>query len=317
MYCEVKLVKDKRVVFMGTPEFSCPILERLTRLVNVVLVVTQPDKEVGRKKVLTKSPVKILAEKHNIPVFQPKKIREDFKKIEEVKPDLIITCAYGQILPKKLLDIPKYGSVNVHASLLPKYRGSAPIQWALLNGDKETGITLMYMDEAMDTGDMIAKLSCKIESDDNVGSLHDKLSVLGAKIVEENLQELFSGDVSKTKQNDEEATYAPMIKRGDEHLDFNNKGEIVINKIRAFNPWPLANILLNGEEIKVLVAKFVKKSNTVPGKVSVVSKDELGIDVIDGIIYLEEVKPFSKKTMSIKSYLNGIQKDELLGKTVM
>jgi len=309
-------MKDKKVVFMGTPDFAVPVLERLINLGEVVLVVTQPDKEVGRKKVITKSPVKELAEEHNIEVFQPTKIREDYQKIEELKPDLIVTCAYGQILPPELLDVPKYGAINVHASLLPKYRGAAPIQWALLNGDDETGITLMYMDAAMDTGDMIAKKSCQILKSDNVGSLHDKLSKLGALLVEENWELIFSGEVVRIKQNDDEASYAPMIKRSDERLDFNQNGECLLNQIRALNPWPLANMILDDEEIKVIEAHFEKNVNVCPGGIREASNKKMGIDVADGTIYLDVIKPFGKKAMDIQSYLNGNSRDDLIGKRI-
>jgi len=205
-------MKDKKVVFMGTPDFAVPVLERLINLGEVVLVVTQPDKEVGRKKVITKSPVKELAEEHNIEVFQPTKIREDYQKIEELKPDLIVTCAYGQILPPELLDVPKYGAINVHASLLPKYRGAAPIQWALLNGDDETGITLMYMDAAMDTGDMILTKEVTIGEDETTGELWDRLSEIGGKLLVETIDQVEKNTFTREKQS-EDFTVAPMLKK--------------------------------------------------------------------------------------------------------
>lgn len=309
-------MKKTKVIFMGTPDFSVPVLEVLIKNTTVELVVTQPDKEVGRKKEIKKSPVKILAESHNIPVFQPVKIRNDYEVIKEIKPDLIITCAYGQIIPQEVLDVPKYGAINIHASLLPKYRGSAPIQWAMINGDNETGITLMYMDAGMDTGDMIAKKTCLIDKNDNIETLHNKLSVMGSSLLLEYLPVLIGNSVPREKQNDNLATYAPMIKREDEHLNFDEIGINVINKIRALSPWPLSYFILDEQEIKVIKAKFVSKSNTKPGLISEVRKKELGIDVKDGIIYLEIIKPFGKKEMNIINFLNGINKETLKGKYV-
>jgi len=233
---KINAVKEPTIIFMGTPDFSVPVLEGLISNYKVRAIVTQPDKPVGRKGELRSTPVKEVAMKHNILCLQPAKIKDALQEINALEPDLIVTCAYGQILPPELLDVPKYGAINVHASLLPKYRGAAPIQWALLNGDDETGITLMYMDAAMDTGDMIAKKSCQILKSDNVGSLHDKLSKLGALLVEENWELIFSGEVVRIKQNDDEASYAPMIKRSDERLDFNQNGECLLNQIRALNP---------------------------------------------------------------------------------
>ena len=189
----VKSMKDKKVVFMGTPEYSVPVLKMLIENTNVIMVVTQPDSYVGRHHELSFSPVKKTALKYNKEVFQPIKIRKDYQKILDLKPDLIITCAFGQILPKEILESARLGSLNVHASFLPKYRGASPIQWALLNGDKKTGVTLMYMDEQMDTGDIINQLECDISDDDNVGSLHDKLSFLGVEILKQELPKIIKG----------------------------------------------------------------------------------------------------------------------------
>lgn len=309
-------MKDKKVIFMGTPDFAVEILKMLIAETNVILVVTQPDKIVGRKKELMESPVKKEAELNGIPVFQPFRIKEDFDMIRGLEPDLIVTCAYGQILPKDLLFIPKYGAVNVHASLLPLYRGSAPIQWALLNGDEKTGITLIYMDEGMDTGDMIAKESVVIEQSDDVGILHDKLSIVGAHLLRDNLEAIFAGTASREKQIDSEATIAPMIKRSDEHLDFSLTGKEIINKIRAFHPWPLANFILDDDEIKVLEADFKIKKETKPGIITIANKKELGIDCLDGVLYLKRIKPNGKKDMEIANFLNGKNSLQLLGKKV-
>ena len=190
-------MKDIKVVFMGTPDFSIAPLKVLIEKTNVVLVVTKPDAEVGRKKILTPSPVKKLALEKGIPVVTPKSIKKEYQNIIDAKPDLIVTCAYGKIIPKILIDYPQYGCVNIHASLLPKYRGAAPIQWALINGEKETGITLMYMDEFMDTGDIIDTEKHIIKDEDDIGTLHEVLSVMGANLLDKNLENLVNGNVKE------------------------------------------------------------------------------------------------------------------------
>ena len=308
-------MKDKNVVFMGTPEFAVPVLEMLIEKTNVIMVVTQPDKIVGRKKEIKFSPVKEVAIKHNIEVFQPSKIRLDYEPLKDLDIDLIVTCAFGQILPKEVLDLPKYGSINVHASILPKYRGSAPIEYAIMNGDKKTGVTIMYMDEGMDTGDIIKISKLPIEDNDTGGSIHDKLSILGKDTLECTLKDIFNGNITKIKQGDE-FSIAPKITREDEHIDFNNNGINIINKIRAFNPNPLANIIIDNKEIKVLAAKFVKKDVNKVSEIVEIDKDKLGISCKDGIIYLSTVKPMGKNIMDIKSFLNGIDKKSYLRKKV-
>ena len=307
-------MKNKNVVFMGTPDFAVPVLKMLIEKTNVIMVVTKPDKRVGRNKELTFSPVKKVALENNIPVFQPIKIKNDYEKLIEEKIDLIVTCAYGQIIPKEVLNLPKYGCINVHASILPKYRGSAPIQWAIINGDKETGVTIMYMDEGMDTGDIISISKIAISSEDNVGTMHDKLSILGAQTLEKELESIFDGSVIRIKQGDN-WTLAPMIKRENEHLNFNDYGENIINRIRAFNPWPLANILIDDKEIKIIEAEFKNEKIDKVGNI-IIDKEKMGISCLDGIVYLKKVKPFGKKEMSIESFLNGINKKEYIKKVV-
>lgn len=307
-------MKNKNVVFMGTPDFAVPVLKMLIEKTNVIMVVTKPDKRVGRNKELTFSPVKKVALENNIPVFQPIKIKNDYEKLTEGKIDLIVTCAYGQIIPKEVLNLPKYGCINVHASILPKYRGSAPIQWAIINGDKETGVTIMYMDEGMDTGDIISISKMAITSYDNVGTMHDKLSILGAQALEKELKSIFDGSAIRIKQGND-WTLAPMIKREDEHLNFNDYGENIINRIRAFNPWPFANILIDDKEIKIIEAEF-KKEKVNKANCIIINKNKMGISCLDGIVYLKKVKPFGKKEMSIESFLNGINQEEYIKKAV-
>lgn len=301
-------MKDIKVVFMGTPDFSLAPLKVLIEKTNVVLVVTKPDAEVGRKRVLTPSPVKKLAMEKNIPVFTPNSIKKDYQTIIDAEPDLIVTCAYGKIIPKVLIDYPKYGCVNIHASLLPKYRGAAPIQWSLINGDKETGITLMYMDEFMDTGDIIDTMKYEIKDTDDIGTLHDELSIIGSKLLDKNLEYLISGNVERIKQDDELASYAPMIEREMEELNFNDSVVNIYNKIRAFSPWPLTRTRINDDEVKIIKAHYkIEKSEV---NKLYVTKDSLGIGAKDGIIYFDIIKPIGKNAMEIKNYLNG--KKELL-----
>lgn len=308
-------MKNKNIVFMGTPDFSVAVLKMLIENTNVLLVVTQPDKIVGKDKTVSFNPVKKLALEENIPVFQPMRIRKDFEKLKNLDIDLIVTCAYGQIIPKEVLDMPKYGCINVHASILPKYRGSAPIQWCLFNNDDVTGITIMYMDEGMDTGDIIKIKEIPILDSDNVGTLHDKLSKLGCNLLLEVLPTIFNKTNDRIKQGNN-YTMAPMIKRGDERLDFNEEGKKIIGKIKGLNPWPLANIIINNQEIKVLEAEFVQKKVDNTGIIKEIDKKNLGITCKDGIIYLKKIKPSGKKVMEINSFLNGIDKEKYLNMEV-
>ncbi len=308
-------MKNKNIVFMGTPDFSVPVLKMLIENTNVLLVVTQPDKIVGKDKTVSFNPVKKLALEENIPVFQPMRIRKDFEKLKNLDIDLIVTCAYGQIIPKEVLDMPKYGCINVHASILPKYRGSAPIQWCLFNNDDVTGVTIMYMDEGMDTGDIIKIKEIPILDSDNVGTLHDKLSKLGCDLLLEVLPTIFNKTNDRIKQGNN-YTMAPMIKREDERLDFNEEGKKIIGKIKGLNPWPLANIIINNQEIKVLEAEFVQKKVDNTGIIKEIDKKNLGITCKDGIIYLKKIKPSGKKVMEINSFLNGIDKETYLNMEV-
>ncbi len=310
-------MKTKKVVFMGTPDFAVPILEKLINMVDVVLVVTQPDKMVGRKREIKFSPIKEVALKNNIKVFQPEKIRIDYDEVLKSNPDMIVTCAYGQIIPEVLLNAPKYGAINVHASLLPKYRGGAPIHRAIINGDSKTGVTIMYMDKGMDTGDMISKIECEIKDSDNVGILHNKLSLMGAQLLEEVLPSIFNKTNNRIKQNNDEATYAQIIKREDEIIDFNLRGKDILNKIRGLNPWPLANFMLNDKEIKVLEAQFVPLKVNKTSEIKILDKNNFAISCKDGLIYLKCIKPNGKNIMNIKDYLNGIDKDKLKNEGVI
>lgn len=309
-------MKDKRVVFMGTPDFSVPVLEKLIENTNVVLVVTKKDAYVGRKKVLTESPVAICAHEHNIEVYKPNKLKEDYEYILNKKPDIIITCAYGSIVPKVVLDYPSYGCINVHASLLPKYRGASPIVASILNGEKETGITIMYMDEGIDTGNIIMSRSIEIEDNDNSLSLSNKLSLLGANLLIDTLPKIFEGENFDIPQDNEEATYVGMLKREDEHIDFNNSVDNIKNQVRAFSPEPYAFIIIDDTEYKISEVEIKKCDVSKIGIIVEVNKDSFGITAKDGIVYIKRIKPSGKKEMSVKDFFNGFDKTSLLNKKV-
>ena len=304
-------MKDKKVVFMGTPEFSVPVLEMLDENTNVVLVVTQPDKEVGRHHEIKYSPVKEYAINHNIEVYQPIKIRSDFEYILSKNPDVIITCAYGQIIPNELLETPKYKAINVHASLLPKLRGGSPLHRAIINGYKETGITIMYMAPGMDDGDIIVQKSIPIEDTDNVGIIHDKLSLLGRDLLLETLPNIFIGNITRTKQNSDEVTFAYNIKSEEEKIDFNKTSLEVYNQIRGMYPFPVAYTVLDNQIIKVCESRLGSIQKGKPGEIVKIYKDGIGVMCKDKEIILTKIKPSGKKEMDVQDYLNG-KKDEIL-----
>ena len=305
-----------RIVFMGTPDFSVPVLEGLIENYNVVGVVSQPDKEVGRKRVLTPTPTKEVALKHNIPVIQPIKIRKEFQDVLDLKPDLIVTCAYGQIIPKEILDCPKLGCINVHGSLLPKLRGGAPIHHAIIDGYEETGITIMYMDVGMDSGDIISQRSIKIEDSDNVGLLWDKMSLLGRDLLLETLPSIIDGTNERIKQDESLVTFGLNIKREEEHIDFNKTSREVFNQIRGLNPWPSANAILDDQEMKIYSSVIGDRTfnNKTNGEICDVTKKGISVKTEDGEIILTDIKPFGKKRMDAYSYVNGVGKDNLIGK---
>ena len=308
-------MKNISVLFMGTPEFCVPILESLIDNYNVVGVVTQPDKEVGRHKELKSSPIKECAIRNGILVLQPEKIRKEYEEVLKRKPDLIVTCAYGQILPKEILEYPKYGCINVHASLLPKYRGGAPMQRAIMNGDEKTGITIMYMDENMDTGNIISVREVPILDNDNLEDVHDKLSSCGKELLLETLPSIIKGTNESIPQNDEDATYAPIISREDEKIDFNKNAKEIYDHIRALSPFPGAYATLNGKIVKIYNAYiknefYTEKEN---GEIGKVYKDGLGVSCADLEIVITDVKFEGKKRCLMKDYFNGNDKDKFLG----
>ena len=304
-----------KIVFMGTPDFSVPVLQGLIDNYDVILVVSQPDKLVGRHQELKATPVKELALKYNIPVFQPVKIREEYQKILDLKPDMIVTCAYGQIIPKVILDCPKLGCINVHASLLPKLRGGAPIHKALIDGYSKTGITIMYMDVKMDDGDIISQSETEILDSDNLESLHDRLSVMGRDLLLETLPSIIEGTNSRIKQNEEEVTFAYNIKREEEHIDFHKTSREIFNLIRGLSPVPCSNAILFDQEMKVLDSKIMdQKYKANCGEIVDTTKEGIIVCTGDGSICLTKIKPFGKKAMDASSYVNGIGKNNLIGK---
>lgn len=308
-------MNNYKVVFMGTPDFSVPILKGLIENYNVIGVVTQPDKEVGRHHEVEFSPIKKVALENNIKVVQPVKIRTDFDCVLEMNPDIIVTCAYGQIIPKEILDYPKFGCINVHASLLPKYRGGAPIHRAILNGEKETGITIMYMAEGMDDGDIISQEKVIIRDDETVGELHDELSNLGVKLLLDTLPSIFEGTNERIKQDESKMCLAKIIKKEDEIIDFDDSAINVYNKIRGLNPFPGAYAILDNKRVKIYKARIEKNNNNnIPGTIIDVLKDGIVVKTKDDSIVIEELKQEGKKKMSAKEFLNGVKKEDLINK---
>lgn len=307
-------MQELKVIFMGTPEFSVPILKALIEYTNVIMVVTSPDAYIGRKKVLTACPVKTLAIENNIPVFSPLHIRKDYETIVDAKPDIIITCAYGQIIPKKLIDLPRLGCINIHASLLPKYRGGAPIHHAIMDNEKETGITIMYMDEGMDSGDIITEEKIMVDLHDNLETLSNKLSNLGTKMIIEQLPLIINGTNKRIKQDLSKVTFAPIIKREDEHIDFSDNAVKIYNKVRALYPHPLANFIIDDIEYKIGECEIVPargKEKTIISE----DKDSFTIMTSDQGIKVLKIKPAGKSLISVHDFKNGYH-NSLIGKEI-
>ena len=308
-------MKDLKVIFMGTPDFCVPILKALSEKCNVIAVVTQPDKEVGRKKEISYSPIKKTAIGLGIKVLQPVKIKEEYKEIIDLDPDIIITCAYGQIVPEVILNYPKYGCINVHASLLPKLRGGAPIHKAIIYGYDVTGITIMYMDKGMDTGDMISKKEVKIEDNDTAETLHDKLQKVSVTLLFETLPKIISGTNKREKQDDNRATYAYNISRQEEHVDFNKASKEVFNQIRGLNSWPGAYAVLDDKNIKLWLSKISENHyDAKPG--TIVNLDKNGMEIVtkDGSVLITELQLPGKRKTNIKDFINGVKKEDYLDK---
>ncbi len=308
------MFKDKFIVlFMGTPEFAVYTLEMLIHNHNVLAVVTQPDKPQGRGYKLKSSPVKEVALKYSIDVYQPDKVKDNdefINKIRNMDLDLIIVVAYGKILPSDILNIPKFGCINSHASLLPRHRGAAPINFAIISGDNKSGITTMFMDEGLDTGDIIEKYEVEIEDYMTAGQLHDKLKLISAYGMKDTLQKIKNGTIKRQKQDDSKSTYAPIITKEFAHIDFSKSARDILNLIKGLNPWPVAYCLYEEKKIKLYEAKEVsinedKYIDFSYGQIVEINDDGLLVKCGQGFILITTIQFENKKVMSIKSFLNG------------
>lgn len=296
-----------RIIFMGTPGFACPTLQTLIdRGENLVAVVTQPDRPKGRGQQMQPPPVKDLAEKYGIPVIQPLKVRvpEAVDEIRRYAPDLIVVVAFGQILPKALLDIPKYGCINVHASLLPRYRGAAPLNWCIINGEVETGVTTMLMDVGLDTGDMLLKKTTPIDPDEDAQSLHDRLSTMGAEALAETVDLLMAGRLTPEKQDDASTCYASMLKKELGCIDWNNSPLKIKNLIRGVTPWPGAYSYLDGKLLKIFKVR-ISNGDATPGTVLKADREGLEIACSGGSLLIEELQLEGKKRMASSDFVAG------------
>ncbi|KSU85022.1 methionyl-tRNA formyltransferase [Fictibacillus enclensis] len=297
-----------KIVFMGTPDFSVGVLRRLVEDgYEVAAVVTQPDKPQGRKKEIKPTPVKEEAMKHGIPVLQPKKLRAEYEEVLEYKPDLIVTAAYGQILPSEILQAPQYGCVNVHASLLPEYRGGAPIHQSIIDGKTETGVTIMYMVDKLDAGDILTQVKVPIEEEDHVDSMFRKLSIAGAELLSKTLPDLIEGRLTPIKQDESKVTYAYNISREQEEIDWSKSGEAIYNQIRGMHPWPVAFTKLNGQPLKVWWGKKVRTgAEAEPGTVLETNKEGFVVNTGDSTgILITDLQPAGKKRMAATQFLQG------------
>lgn len=307
-----------RIVFMGTPSFAVPCLEELIKEKhNIVGVFTQPDKPVGRKHIITPPEVKVCALENGLQVFQPEKMKDGtaFEIIKKLEPELIVVVAYGKILPKEILDFPKYGSINIHGSLLPHLRGAAPIQWSVINGDEYSGVTSMKMDEGLDTGDMILKKQVKIGFEETAGELYDRLSFVGAECLKETLELIEKGEVKYEKQNDSLSSYAPLLDKELSVINWQDSALNIYNKIRGLDPWPVANTYLDSKKLKIIKAGYVENVKGLPGEI-VNSNKKIVVSCGDGNgIEILSLQLEGKKAMDSISFLSGnkIAKNTVLG----
>lgn len=305
-----------KIIFMGTPEFGLKSLENLYKNHDVIAVVCQPDRPSNRGEIKF-SKIKEFAINHNIKVFQPEKIKDDYKEIINEKPDMIVTCAYGQIIPIEILDYPKYGCINIHASLLPKLRGGAPIHRAIIEGHKESGITIMKMSLKMDAGDIISQEKVEILDTDTVGILHDKLSLVASNLIIKTISSIVDGTATYTKQNENEVTFGFVIKKEDEHIDFSKTTREVVNKIRGLNPYPGSYTLLEGKIVKLWNSRYGNNvfSTGICGEILHIYEDGIGVKTVNGEVIITELQVEGRKRMSATDFLRGINnKDALLGK---
>ena len=302
-----------KIVFMGTTDFSVPILEGLRQFHEVALVVTQPDRPFGRKQQLKPSPVKTYALEHGLKVFQPEHIRTDHQLVLDENPDCIIVAAFGQMIPKIILNQPKYKCINVHASLLPKYRGGSPMHTAIKNGDAETGVTIMYMAMKMDAGAILSQASIPILDSDNVGSIENKLSRIGTSLLLDTLVKVEEGTIIAQNQDESGVTFAWNIKPEEEHIDFDRTAREVFNHVRAFYPWPITYFTIDGQTFKLHEVGIVSIPegpyiDARPGEIVSMAKGEVLIKVKDGIVALKTIQPAGRTPMDVKAFMNGAGK---------
>lgn len=296
-----------KIVYMGTPDFAVYGLKAIVEAGHeVAAVITQPDKAKGRSKALVPTPVKEQAIEYDIPVYQPEKVREDsiVDMLKKIAPEVIVVAAYGQILPESILSIPPYGCINIHASLLPKYRGAAPIEWSIIDGEKTTGVTTMYMEKGLDTGDMIEKTEVDIEDTDTGASLHDKLAAAGAELIVSTLKAVENGTATRTKQDDEKSCYAKMLSREMGNIDFSRDASYIERLIRGLNPWPCAYTSLDGKNLKIFKADVVEKSGN-PGEIIEVTRKTFTVACGKDALVIRNLQPEGKKPMDTVAFLNG------------
>ncbi|GAA0085439.1 methionyl-tRNA formyltransferase [Clostridium sp. CTA-7] len=297
-----------KIVFMGTPDFSVPSLKKIIETYGVESVFTQPDKPKGRGKKMAYSPVKEVALENNITVFQPVKLKEDKEALDylkQLKPDFIIVVAFGQILTKEVLDIPKYGCINLHASLLPMYRGAAPLNWAIIQGEKKSGNTTMLMDVGLDTGDMLLKDEVEITDDMTTGDLHDILMNRGADLLINTIEGLVQGKITPEKQS-EETFYAKMLNKELGKINWNNSAKDIHNLIRGLNPWPIAHTTYDGKSMKIYESKILSEaSNKEPGTIISVSKEGMKVSTSSGVLLIKKIQFPNGKPLTIEQYING------------
>lgn len=307
-------MKDIKVIFMGTPIFASIILDELIKKYNVIMVVCQPDREKDRKGNIIYSPCKKLAIENNIQVFQPLKIRDEYQKILDMNPDIIITAAYGQIIPDIVLNYPKYGAINVHGSLLPKLRGGAPIHHAIINGDKEIGVTIMYMDKRMDAGDIISQRAIPLTNNMNLDIAYEKLAIIGRDLLIETIPSIINGTNNRIHQDENEVTFGYNITKEEEKINFDDTSMNVYNKIRGLSSVPGAYAIINNKRMKVYSSTISDiKSKNLPGVIEDIRNDGIYVNTKDYIIKLTDIKLEGKKRCMVHEFINGIKKENYIG----
>ncbi|ARF15277.1 methionyl-tRNA formyltransferase [Sporosarcina ureae] len=299
-----------KIIFMGTPEFSVGVLTMLySEGYEILAVVTQPDRPVGRKRVLTPPPVKEEAVRLGLPVIQPEKLKgsAELQEILDLQPDLIVTAAFGQLLPNELLEAPKLGCINVHASLLPNYRGGAPIHQAVMDGKKETGVTIMYMAEKLDAGDIISQVTTPIEETDDTGTMFTKLSIAGTTLLKETLPSIIAGTNERTVQDETQVTFARNISREQERIDWTSSASSIYNQVRGLHPWPVAYTKFAGDQVKIWWTQVTEQiSDATPGEIIGLEKDRIIVQTGEGALAITDLQPAGKKRMTATVFLNGI-----------